>query len=131
MKHIHLCTLLALTFYSAQTTAAEATAENTGNPAISVIGNFTGERIRGDGGVSSSSFLPLSETEIIFGANIDPHSRLDVTVTAADGGMAVEEGYITSKLPYGINAKKKSKLAAERTWKLCNSCKSEIGRAHV
>lgn len=80
-------------------------ATNQGNPAISVIGNFTGQRIRGSNGVQSSSFLPLSEAEFVFGANIDPHARLDVTVTAANGGMAVEEGYITAYLPNGLNMK--------------------------
>lgn len=85
--------------------AAKATASNQGNPAISVIGNFTGQRIRGSNGVQSSSFLPLSEAEFIFAADIDPHARLDVTVTGADGGMAVEEGYITAYLPNGFNVK--------------------------
>jgi len=80
-----------------------ATGENSGNPSISVVGNFTGQRIRGSGGVSSSSFLPLSEAEFIFGANIDPHARLDVTVTGANGGMAVEEGFITANLPWRLN----------------------------
>jgi len=81
-----------------------ATGENVGNPSISVIGNFTGRNVRGSGGVHSSSFLPLSEAEFVFGANIDPHARLDVTVTAADGGMVVEEGFITAYLPFGFNA---------------------------
>jgi hypothetical protein len=80
-----------------------ATGENSGNPSISVVGNFTGQRIGGSGGVNSSSFLPLSEAEFIFSANIDPHARLDVTVTGADGGMAVEEGFITANLPWGLN----------------------------
>jgi len=77
--------------------------ENGGNPSISVVGTFTGQRIRGSGGVKNSSFLPLSEAEFIFGANIDPHARLDVTVTGANGGMAVEEGFITANLPWGLN----------------------------
>jgi len=77
--------------------------ENSSNPSISVIGNFTGQRIRGSGGVRSSSFLPLSEAEFIFGANIDPHARLDVTVTGANGGMAIEEGFITANLLWGVN----------------------------
>lgn len=85
--------------------AGKSVAENQGNPAISVIGNFTGQRIRGSNGVQSSSFLPLSEAEFVFGANIDPHARLDVTVTGANGGMAVEEGYITAYLPNGFNLK--------------------------
>ena len=83
--------------------ARAATAENTGNPSISVLGNFNAQRIRGSGGVRSSSFLPLSEAEIIFGANIDAYARLDMTVTAANGGMAVEEGFITAYLPWGVN----------------------------
>ncbi len=80
-----------------------AMGENSGNPSISVVGNFTGQRINGSGGVHSSSFLPLSEAEFIFAANIDPHARLDVTVTGTDSGMAVEEGYITAYLPWGVN----------------------------
>jgi len=87
----------------ANRTAPAAAGENSGNPAISVVGTFTGQRIRGSGGVNSSSFLPLSEAEFIFGANIDPHARLDVTVTGSNGGMAVEEGYITAHLPWGLN----------------------------
>ncbi len=79
--------------------------ENTGNPSISVVGSFTGERLRSGDGVGSSSFLPLSETEIIFGANIDPHARLDITMTGSDAGMAIEEGFITTTLPYGLNVK--------------------------
>lgn len=72
--------------------------ENTGNPSISVVGNFTADRTRGDQQAGSSSFFPLSEAEFIFAANIDPFSRLDITVTAGDEGMGVEEGYITSKI---------------------------------
>ncbi len=83
--------------------ARAATGENSGNPSISVVGSFTGQRIHGNGGVKSSDFLPLSEAEFIFGANIDPHARLDVTVTAANGGMAIEEGYITANLSWAFN----------------------------
>jgi len=75
----------------------------TGNPSISVIGSFTGSRIRGSDGARSSSFLPLSEAEFIFGARIDPHVRLDVTLTAANGSMALEEGFITANLPWDIH----------------------------
>jgi len=80
-----------------------AMGENSGNPSISVVGSFTGSRIRGNDGTRSSSFLPLSEAEFIFGARIDPHARLDVTVTAANGTMALEEGFITANLPWGVN----------------------------
>ncbi|MFQ5344923.1 MAG: hypothetical protein ACE5DZ_03065 [Mariprofundus sp.] len=82
--------------------AAATTAENTGNPSISVIGTFTGSSLRGGNGVHKNSFLPLSEGEFVFGAAVDAHTRLDVTVTAANGGMAVEEGYLTARLPEGF-----------------------------
>jgi len=104
MKKIYLCIIVASTFYTSLATAKEPSTENTGNPAISMIGTFNGENIRSSNH-NSSSFLPLSESEIVFAANIDPHARLDVTITGADGSMAVEEGYITSKLDYGLSAK--------------------------
>ncbi|OIP99807.1 MAG: hypothetical protein AUK35_05525 [Zetaproteobacteria bacterium CG2_30_46_52] len=108
MKYQFYLVIAITLIFNANVEAVEinsSTTQNTGNPSISVIGNFTGERIRGDAGAGSSAFLPLSETEFVFGANIDPHARLDVTVTGADGGMAVEEGFITSYLPYDINLK--------------------------
>jgi len=82
------------------TRAAVTSAEN--NPSISVIGTFAGSSMRGGNGVRKNSFLPLSEGEFVFGAAVDAHTRLDVTVTAAGGGMAVEEGYITANLPEGF-----------------------------
>jgi len=78
------------------------TAENTGNPSISVIGTFAGSSLQGGNGIHKNSFLPLSEGEFVFGAAVDAHTRLDVTVTAANGGMAVEEGYLTANLPDGF-----------------------------
>ncbi len=81
--------------------AAASAAENTGNPSISVIGTFAGSSMQG-GGIRTTSFLPLSEGEFVFGAAVDAHTRLDVTVTAANGGMAVEEGYLTSRLPAAL-----------------------------
>ncbi|MDQ6981159.1 MAG: hypothetical protein Q9M46_06740 [Ghiorsea sp.] len=77
------------------------TAENTGNPSISVIGTFAGASMSGENGVHSDSFLPLSESEFVFGAAVDAHTRLDVTATAAGGSMSVEEGYLTVNLPEG------------------------------
>ncbi len=82
--------------------AVATTAENTGNPSISVIGTFAGSSMQGGNGVHKNSFLPLSEGEFVFGAAVDAHTRLDVTVTAANGGMAVEEGYLTASLPDGF-----------------------------
>ncbi|WP_038246947.1 porin family protein [Ghiorsea bivora] len=78
------------------------TSENTGNPSISVIGTFAGSSMSGENGAHSDSFLPLSEGEFVFGAAVDAHTRLDVTVTAANGSMGIEEGYLTSKLPDGF-----------------------------
>ncbi|RMG91813.1 MAG: hypothetical protein D6703_03705 [Zetaproteobacteria bacterium] len=86
----------------APSTPGVTTAENTGNPSISVIGTFAGSMLRGGNGVNTSSFLPLSEAEFVFGAAVDPHTRLDVTVTAANGGMSVEEGFLTVQLPAAL-----------------------------
>ncbi|MDQ6955652.1 MAG: hypothetical protein Q9M21_00500, partial [Mariprofundaceae bacterium] len=58
--------------------------------------------MQGGNGVHKNSFLPLSEGEFVFGAAVDAHTRLDVTATAANGGMAVEEGYLTANLPESI-----------------------------
>jgi len=79
-----------------------ATAENTGNPSISVVGTFAGSSMHASDGTHQDNFLPLSEGEFVFGADVDAHTRLDITATAADGSMAVEEGYITAYLPQGI-----------------------------
>jgi len=81
---------------------ATTTGENTGNPSISVVGTFAGSSMHGGNGIHKNSFLPLSEGEFVFGAAVDAHTRLDVTVTAAGGGMAVEEGYLTASLPEGF-----------------------------
>jgi len=104
MKKIYLCLFLASTFYTNLANAKTSSTENAGNPSISMVGTFNGENIRTTNH-NNSSFLPLSEAEIIFSANIDPHARLDVTITGADGSMAIEEGYITSKLDSGWRAK--------------------------
>ena len=78
------------------------TAENTGNPSISVVGTFAGAAMHGGASNHSNSFLPLSEGEFVFGADVDAHTRLDITATAANGAMAIEEGYVTAYLPKGI-----------------------------
>ncbi len=87
---------------------APATAENSGNPAISVIGTFAGDFVQGGqaangGKMRSRQFLPLSEAEFRFGADVDPHTRLDITVTGNAAGLAVEEGFLTARLPAGFN----------------------------
>lgn len=93
---------------SAMPAAPSQMAENTGNPSVSVIATITGDAVRGGltpagTKLRRNSFLPLSEAEFVFGAEVDAHARLDVTVTAANGGMAVEEGYLTARLPEGFN----------------------------
>ncbi len=87
-----------------QTPTAKATntAENTGNPSISVIGTFAGAAMNSSNGGHSSRFFPLSEGEFVFAADVDAYTRLDVTVTAANGAMAVEEGYLTASMPQGF-----------------------------
>lgn len=84
-------------------TNAAVTAENTGNPSISVIGTFAGSAMRGGNAVRQTAFLPMSEGEFVFGADVDAHTRLDITVTAANGAMAAEEAYLTTHLPEGFN----------------------------
>jgi len=86
----------------AANTTSTATAENSGNPSISVIGTFAGSSMR-SGATHTSNFLPMSEGEFVFGAEVDAHTRLDVTVTAANGAMAAEEAYLTARLPQGVN----------------------------
>ncbi|OIQ01767.1 MAG: hypothetical protein COS82_10820 [Zetaproteobacteria bacterium CG06_land_8_20_14_3_00_59_53] len=86
-----------------QSATAQATGENSGNPAISVIGTFAGSAMRGGNAVHQRNFLPMSEGEFVFGAEVDAHTRLDVTVTAANGAMAAEEAYVTSRLPEGFH----------------------------
>ncbi len=93
---------------SAIPAAPSQMAENTGNPSVSVIATLTGDAVRGGltpagSKLRRNSFLPLSEAEFVFGAEVDAHARLDITVTAANGGMAVEEGYLTARLPEGFN----------------------------
>ena len=93
---------------SGQQTSVAARGENSGNPAISVIGTFNAHAVRGGvnaagGRVNSREFLPLSEAEIIFGAEIDPHARLDITMSASPGTAGIEEGFITARLPRRIN----------------------------
>jgi len=93
---------------SAIPAAPSQMAENTGNPSVSVIATITGDAVRGGmtpagTKLRRNTFLPLSEAEFVFGAEVDVHARLDVTVTAANGGMAVEEGYLTARLPEGFN----------------------------
>ena len=99
-----LC-VLALTLPITPLNAAEMTAENTGNPSISVVGIFAGSSMNGGDAVHRDEFLPLSESEFIFAAEVDAYTRLDITATAADGAMAVEEGYLTSKLPQGFRVR--------------------------
>ncbi|MDQ7004076.1 MAG: hypothetical protein Q9N67_03770 [Ghiorsea sp.] len=75
------------------------TAENTGNPSISVIGTFNGSSLAGSKGVHQQDFLPLSEGEFVLSAAVDVHTRLDVTLTAAGGSMSLEEGFLSVHLP--------------------------------
>jgi len=102
--HATSAATVVVTALPAQKTAqAAATGENTGNPSISVIGTFAGSAMRGGNAVHQRNFLPMSEGEFVFGAEVDAHTRLDVTVTAANGAMAAEEAYISSRLPEGFH----------------------------
>jgi hypothetical protein len=63
------------------------------NPAISVIGNFLA--IAGKNRVEDQPSLQLHETEIAFQAIVDPYARADFFISLSNGGVDVEEGFIT------------------------------------
>ena len=63
------------------------------NPAISVIGNFLA--IAGKNRVEDEPALQIHETEIAFQAIVDPYARADFFISLSNGGIEVEEGFIT------------------------------------
>ncbi len=73
------------------------------NPDIAVIGDFLGAA--GHNRVApTSSALEMHETELSFQAVVDPYARADFFLTLGpDGGINVEEGYLTfTSLPGGF-----------------------------
>ncbi len=73
------------------------------NPDIAVIGDFLGAA--GHNPVApTSSALEMHETELSFQAVVDPYARADFFLTLGpDGGINVEEGYLTfTSLPGGF-----------------------------
>ena len=90
------------------------------NPDISVIGDFTGQsyhpgRGRGDYNWSENRYgknrefadrFSLREIELGLQASIDPYARADFFLGFHEGGVEVEEGYMTLlTLPKGFQAK--------------------------
>lgn len=74
------------------------------NPDISLNGDFLGAFGRND--VRPAPSLELHEAELGLQSVIDPYSRGDVFLSFAEGGVSVEEAFLTfTALPGGIVAK--------------------------
>ena len=78
--------------------AATAAGQQTSNPDISAIIDWTGSLVRGSGHRTNDGFS-LREVELGFGADVDPYTRADVFLgvgdTAGEGNIDVEEAYLT------------------------------------
>ncbi|MCB0358002.1 MAG: hypothetical protein KDD44_00145 [Bdellovibrionales bacterium] len=73
-------------------------------PDIGVVADITGIVTESDEDEEGNDRLSVRELEIVFGHDIDPYSRLDVTVSISDfEEAAIEEAYLThSGLPFDI-----------------------------
>ena len=79
-------------------------ASNYFNPSISVIGNFLA--VAGHNAVENLPNFSLRESEVGLQATVDPYAKADFFVSFADGGVEVEEGFITfTSLPADLLAK--------------------------
>ena len=84
--------------------AAPSQTSNYFNPAISVIGNFLG--VAGHNPVENLPNLNLRESEVGLQAIVDPYARADFFLSFGEGGVDVEEGYLTfTALPAQFLAK--------------------------
>jgi hypothetical protein len=75
------------------------------NPDIAVIGDFVGAA--GKNTLAPTPGLEMHESELSFQAVVDPYARADFFLTIGpDGGMNVEEGFLTfTGLPGGLLTK--------------------------
>jgi hypothetical protein len=74
------------------------------NPDIAVIGDFLG--VGGHNPVETGSAFELHEAEVSYQAVVDPYARADFFLSFANGGVNVEEGYISfTSLPGGLLAR--------------------------
>lgn len=75
------------------------------NPDMAVIGDFLGAA--GTNRTAPSPALEMHETEVSFRAAVDPYARADFYLSVgADGGIDLEEGYLTfNELPGGLLTK--------------------------
>jgi hypothetical protein len=79
---------------AAAQTAPAAQTGNVFNPSIAVIGNALG--FVGHNSVDNQPSLQLKESEIALQAVVDPYARADFFVSLdSEGGVGIEEGYIT------------------------------------
>ncbi|MGE5362144.1 MAG: hypothetical protein ACM3NQ_24265 [Bacteroidales bacterium] len=74
------------------------------NPDIAVIGDFVGTA--GKNTVETGPAFALNEAEVSYQAVVDPYARGDFFFSFADGGVNIEEGYISfTNLPGGLLAR--------------------------
>lgn len=74
------------------------------NPAIGIIGNFTGAV--GRNRLNPVPGLSLQESEVSLRAFVDPYARADFFLAIGEEGIEVEEGYVTfPALPGGFLVK--------------------------
>jgi hypothetical protein len=74
------------------------------NPDTAVIGNFLGAA--GHNEVNPSPALAIPESEVSFGAVVDPYMRADFFLAFGEEGVELEEGFATlTELPGALQAK--------------------------
>lgn len=75
---------------------AAVIASNALNPEIGVVADVTALLSESEEDSEGNDKISLRELELVFGHDIDPYSRLDVTVTLSDfEDVALEEAYLT------------------------------------
>jgi len=74
------------------------------NPSISVIGNFLA--VAGRNTVENRPSLEMRESEISLQAIVDPYARADFFISLSNGGIDLEEGFLTfTQLPADLLVK--------------------------
>src|SRR5438093_362181 len=74
------------------------------NPDIAVIGDFLAAA--GSNKVSPDPALEMHESEVAFQAIVDPYARADFFISFGEGGVDLEEGYLTfPAIPGGLLVK--------------------------
>jgi len=92
---------------STTTTPAPVVNASAFNPEIGVIADVTGIATESGDDFDGNDKLSVRELELVLGHDVDPYSRLDVTLALSDFHDAeIEEAYLTHwGLPFDIGAK--------------------------